>query len=162
MRNWEISFTRVIDGVTANYEQVHVSIDRVTGAIVNYGVNLSQVEYPAHKPEVISLDKAKELWFAQFDIKLGYVLESNGYFGPIPAEKYRLMVASGEKFPMNANGELKAKLVYSLIPKHMNREGFLLDAKLVNGAVYHREKSSPWIKSSRVTSKATGGSKSFN
>ena len=30
---------------------------------------------------------------------------------------------------MNANGELKAKLVYSLIPKHMNREGFLLDAQ---------------------------------
>ena len=98
MRSWEISFTRVIDGVRANSEQVHVSIDRVTGAIVNYGVNLSQVEYPAHKPEVISLDKAKELWFAQFDIKLGYVLENNGYFGPIPAEKYRVMVAAGEKF----------------------------------------------------------------
>ena len=87
--------------------------------------------YPAQKPEVISIDKAKELWLAQFDVKLGYVLESNGYSGAIPMEKYRVMVASGDlpKSAVNGKGESKAKLVYSLISKNMNREGFLLDAQ---------------------------------
>ncbi|OAS18243.1 YcdB/YcdC domain-containing protein [Paenibacillus oryzisoli] len=131
MRTWEISYKRVIDGVAAANEEVRVSIDRVTGAISNYYGSLSEVAYPAQKPEVISVDKAKALWLAQFDVKLGYVLESNGYIGAVPIEKYRLMVASGEVPPaaaVNEKAELKAKLVYSLVPKNVNRDSFLLDA----------------------------------
>lgn len=131
MRTWEIGYKRVIDGVVVGNEEVRVSIDRVTGAITNYYGSLSDVAYPAQKPEVISIDKAKELWLAQFDVKLGYVLESNGYSGAIPMEKYRVMLASGDlpKSAVNGKGESKAKLVYSLISKNMNREGFLLDAQ---------------------------------
>lgn len=131
MRTWEISYKRVIDGVVVNNEEVRVSIDRVTGAISNYYVSLSDVAYPAQKPEVISIDKAKDLWLAQFDVKLGYVLDSNGYNGAMPIEKYRLMVAAGEVPPAGATGakaESKAKLVYSLVPKSVNRDSFLLDA----------------------------------
>ncbi len=131
MRTWEISYKRVIDGVVVGNEEVRVSIDRVTGAISNYYVSLSDIAYPAQKPEVISVDKAKELWLAQFDVKLGYVLESNGYYGAMPIEKYRVMVAAGEIPPSAATGakaESKAKLVYSLVPKSANRDSFLLDA----------------------------------
>ncbi|MDR6554371.1 S-layer homology domain-containing protein [Paenibacillus qinlingensis] len=132
MRTWEISYKRVIDGVIVGNEEVRVSIDRVTGSISSYYVNLSDVAYPTQKPEVISIDKAKELWLSQFDVKLGYVLEGNGFYGPMPIEKYRVMMAAGE-IPMsaaaNGKGESKAKLVYSLISKNPNRDGgFLLDA----------------------------------
>ncbi|WNR44401.1 YcdB/YcdC domain-containing protein [Paenibacillus roseipurpureus] len=130
MRNWEISFMRVIDGVTVINEQVHVSIDRVTGAIVNYSANLSDTAYPVKKPDVLSEDKAKALWLAQFDVKLGYVLGGNGYLGTLPIEKYRVMMAAGDlpKSALNENGEIKAKLVYSLIPKNTYRDSFFLDA----------------------------------
>lgn len=133
MRTWEIGYKRVIDGVSANNEEVRVSIDRVTGDIRGYYVSLSHVAYPETKPEVISVDKAKELWLGQFDIKLGYVLESGGYMGAIPIEKYRVMMAAGD-LPKSAvatdkDGKVKAKLVYSLISKNNNREGFLLDAQ---------------------------------
>lgn len=131
MRTWEISYKRVIDGVVAGNEEVRVSNDRVTGAISNYYVSLSDIAYPAQKPEVISVDKAKALWLAQFDVKLGYVLESNGYIGAVPIEKYRLMVAAGEVPPagaVDAKAASKAKLVYSLVPKNVNRDSFLLDA----------------------------------
>lgn len=133
MRTWEIGYKRVIDGVAANNEEVRVSIDRVTGDIRGYYVSLSHVAYPETKPEVISVDKAKALWLGQFDIKLGYVVESGGYMGAIPIEKYRVMMAAGD-LPKSAvatdkDGKVKAKLVYSLIPKNNNREGFLLDAQ---------------------------------
>lgn len=133
MRTWEISYKRVIDGVAVANEEVRVSIDRVTGAISNYYVSLSDhIAYPAQKPEVISIDKAKALWLAQFDVKLGYVLESNGYTGAMPIEKYRVMVAAGEIPPSvatDAKAQPKAKLVYSLVPKSVNRDSFLLDAE---------------------------------
>ncbi|WP_167357000.1 YcdB/YcdC domain-containing protein [Paenibacillus pectinilyticus] len=133
MRVWEISYKRVIDGVAANNEEVRVSIDRVTGEITNYYANLSSVAYPATKPAVISVDKAKDLWLAQYDIRLNYVAENDGYMGGLPIEKYKVMMAAGE-LPMspvaaNKDGQVKAKLVYSLISKNSNREAFLLDAE---------------------------------
>ncbi|GFZ85369.1 hypothetical protein GCM10008018_34300 [Paenibacillus marchantiophytorum] len=131
-RNWDIYFNRVIDGVAANNEDVSVSIDRVTGQITNYYFSISSMAYPKQKPEVLAIEKAKDLWLGQFDIKLNYVLEDNGYVGGIPIEKYRVMLAAGEVPPsasVNAAGEKKtAKLVYSLIPK-FNRDAYLLDAQ---------------------------------
>lgn len=131
-RNWDIRFGRVIDGVIAGNEEVSVSIDRVTGQIVNYYFSISQLPYPAQKPEVLAIDKAKDLWLAQFDMKLNYVVQGSGFIGGIPIEKYRVMVAAGDIPPSmgsnNADGKMEAKLVYSLIPKY-NREAFLLDAQ---------------------------------
>ncbi|MBA2941704.1 S-layer homology domain-containing protein [Paenibacillus sp. CGMCC 1.16610] len=132
MRNWDIRFNRVIDGVSAGGEGVTISIDRVTGQIMNYQFGLSDMPYPKQKPEILALDKAKELWLSQFDIKLNYVLEYGGSNGVIPIEKYNLMIAAGEIPPTaavtNANEKFEAKLVYTLIPK-LNREPFLLDAQ---------------------------------
>lgn len=132
MRNWNISFNRVIDGVIAGQEAVSVSIDRVTGQMVNYQFGLSNMPYPKQKPEVLELNKAKDLWLSQYDIKLNYVLENGGYNGPIPLEKYNVMVAAGEIPPTaaaaNPDEKVQAKLVYTLVPK-FNREPFLLDAQ---------------------------------
>ena len=131
MRNWEISFKRVIDGVNAGNEEVTVSIDRVTGQIVGYHFSISNMPYPQQKPQVLAIDKAKDLWLAQFDIKLNYVAQGNGFIGGIPMEKYRVMVAAGDvpqSMDLKTDGKLDAKLVYSLVPK-FNREPFLLDAQ---------------------------------
>lgn len=131
MRNWDISFKRVIDGVNAGNEEVTVSIDRVTGQIVGYHYSISNLPYPQQKPQVLAIDKAKDLWLAQFDIKLNYVAEGSGFIGGIPLEKYRVMVAAGDvpqSMDLKTDGKLDAKLVYSLVPK-FNREPFLLDAQ---------------------------------
>ncbi|MEC0229131.1 S-layer homology domain-containing protein [Paenibacillus alba] len=131
LRNWDIHFNRVIDGVSANNEEVSVSIDRVTGQITNYNFSISSLPYPKQKPEVLAINKAKDLWLAQFDIQLNYTLEDTGYIGGIPIEKYRVMIAAGETPPSSASttSEKKvAKLVYSLIPKY-NRDAYLLDAQ---------------------------------
>jgi hypothetical protein len=132
MRNWDIRFIRIIDGVTAGNEEVTVSIDRVTGQIVNYNFSISNLPYPKQKPNVLAVDKAKDLWLAQFDMKLNYVLDGNGFTGGMPIEKYKLMAAAGE-IPQStgtnkADEKLEAKLVYSLIPTY-NREAYLLDAQ---------------------------------
>ncbi|MBP1964017.1 YcdB/YcdC domain-containing protein [Paenibacillus aceris] len=132
MRNWDIRFNRVIDGVIAGNEAVMISIDRVTGQIMSYQFGLSDLPYPNKKPEVLAPDTAKDLWLSQFDIKLNYVLEDGGYNGVISIEKYNVMVAAGEIPPTaavtDANEKVEAKLVYSLVPK-FNREAFLLDAQ---------------------------------
>ncbi|WP_159881452.1 S-layer homology domain-containing protein [Paenibacillus puerhi] len=133
MRTWDIGFRRVIDGVSANYENVNVSIDRETGKIVNYYTSLSEIDYPSVKPEVIGVDEAKDLLLSQYDVRLGYVLaESYHPFagGGIAMEKYNLMVAAGE-IPRSAASDgvkREAKLVYSLTPKY-TREPFFLDAQ---------------------------------
>lgn len=131
IRNWDISFKRVIDGVNAGNEEVTVSIDRVTGQIVGYHFSISNLPYPQQKPQVLAINKAKDLWLAQFDIKLNYVVEGSGFIGGIPLEKYRVMVAAGDVpqlMDLKKDGKLDAKLVYSLVPK-FNREPFLLDAQ---------------------------------
>ncbi|MGG1553874.1 YcdB/YcdC domain-containing protein [Paenibacillus ferrarius] len=128
LRTWDINYVRTIDGVTAGYEGVRISIDRVTGEIRNYNVTLSNLPYPKQKPEVISEDKAKDLWLGQYDLKLSYVLDG-GYYGAMPIEKYRVMMAAGEVVPDAVNSQDKgtAKLVYSLNLRS-NHQAFLLDA----------------------------------
>jgi hypothetical protein len=126
--NWDINFKRVIDGVSASYESVNVSIDKVTGEIVNYYANLSTLPYPQTKPEVLPLEKAKDLLLSQYDIQLSYVTAGNNY-GNMPIEKYKVMIAAGEMVPPVAgeNQKLQAKLVYSLVPKY-TQDSFFLDA----------------------------------
>ncbi|WP_187274085.1 YcdB/YcdC domain-containing protein [Paenibacillus sp. N3.4] len=132
MRNWDIRFKRVIDGVIANNENVNISIDRLTGKIVAYNFSISTLPYPNKKPSVLAVDKAKELWMSQYDIKLNYVVDSSGFLGGLPIEKYRVMVAAGQisqmPSPDQADQKVEAKLVYSLVPKY-NRETFFLEAQ---------------------------------
>ncbi|MGG2196644.1 S-layer homology domain-containing protein [Paenibacillus sp.] len=135
MRTWDVRFNRVIDGVAAGGEGVNISIDRETGDIVNYYFSFSERPYPQHKPDVIALDKAKELLFSQYDIELSYVLDQGitPYLSSGLADKYKLMVASGEISPGTQPGSgtdiaPEAKLVYGLVPKY-TREPFFLDAQ---------------------------------
>ncbi|WP_240762524.1 S-layer homology domain-containing protein [Paenibacillus thalictri] len=130
MKNWDISFNRVIDGVNASSESVHVSIDRETGEIANYSNSISTFKYPQQKPQIISLDKAKELLFSQYDIQLNYEQDMSN--NPMYSEKYKLMVAAGEIRPgeePNASEEKKpAKLIYSLVNKNVLQPA-VLDAE---------------------------------
>ncbi|MEW9699309.1 S-layer homology domain-containing protein [Paenibacillus sp. SI8] len=132
LRNWDIRFQRVIDGVKAGYENVSVNIDRTTGKIVNYYFSLSDLPYPKQKPEVLEIDKAKDILFTQYDIKLNYVLAGNETIVGIPMEKYKVMIAAGDiprgELAEANNQKLEAKLVYSLVSKY-TRQSFLLDAQ---------------------------------
>ncbi|MFD0694061.1 S-layer homology domain-containing protein [Paenibacillus sp. GCM10027628] len=132
MRNWDIQFKRVIDGISAGNENVGVSIDRTNGQIMNFHFSISDLPYPKTKPEVLAVDKAKDILLSQYNIKLNYVLAGNGPIYGMPIEKYNVMVAAGKIAPTAAVGtageKLEAKLVYSLEPKY-TREAFLLDAE---------------------------------
>jgi hypothetical protein len=99
---------------------------------VNYYTSLSKLPYPQRKPEVLAVDKAKELLLSQYDIQLNYTILDPESMAGMPIEKYKLMVASGVTMPVPpvsaGSSKLEAKLVYSLIPKYV-REAFLLDAQ---------------------------------
>jgi hypothetical protein len=132
-RTWDFNFKRVIDGVIANYENVSVGIDRTSGDIVNCNFYFSSLPYPAKKPEVLSIEKAKDLLFSQYEIQQVYVT-ANG-ISPIPYfsgsnayEKYKVMIAAGE-IPPGTSPETahQAKLVYALVPKYYG-EPFFLEA----------------------------------
>lgn len=134
MTSYYVNFKRVIDGVTAGYENVNVAIDSMTGDIVNYHYYFSNIAYPAQKPEVLPLEKAKELLLSQYDIELSYIQERGADFYPggIYADKMKAMIASKEiphpgSPEANHSADSEAKLVYTLVQKYTN-ESFFLDA----------------------------------
>jgi len=125
-RTIEFSFKHVSDGVAIGYNNVNVSIDRETGDIINYYANFGMTKYPEKKPDVISVDKAKDLLLSQYDIELVYMLPYD--YSGIPYEKMMVMKAAGETVPGGGNGQQsEAKLVYQLVSKYQ-REPFFLDA----------------------------------
>lgn len=132
MRNWDVHFKRVIDGVNAGYEGVNVSIDRETGAIVSFYNSISTIDYPKQKPAVLELDQAKEKLLSQYDIQLNYATRYQPGNPILLDAKYKLMVAAGEIPPSAAgsasNQPAVAQLVYSLLPKY-TREPVMLDAQ---------------------------------
>ncbi|OXM84303.1 S-layer homology domain-containing protein [Paenibacillus rigui] len=132
MRNWDVHFKRVIDGVSAGYEGVNIGVDRETGEIVNFYNSISSLEYPSKKPDVLAIDKAKELLLSQYDIQLNYATVEKHNI-PMPYDvKYKLMIAAGEIAPGTnpgaSNEPTVAQLVYSLTPKY-TREAIVLDAQ---------------------------------
>ncbi|CAG7657908.1 S-layer homology domain-containing protein [Paenibacillus allorhizosphaerae] len=130
MKTWDIRFKRVIDGVSAGGETVYVNIDRETGDLIGFSNSISTFAYPQQKPQVIALDKAKDLLLAQYDIELSY--EPDLSDTPLYTDKIKLMIAAGEIAPgiaPDASGKQKdAKLVYKLLPKY-SREPVVLDAE---------------------------------
>ncbi|WP_442602177.1 YcdB/YcdC domain-containing protein [Paenibacillus sp. KN14-4R] len=129
-RMYELDFKHVSDGVNVGHNNVHVSIDKETGDIVNYYNNMNMTNFPNKKPTVISVDKAKDILFSQYDVELVYVQPWENIPG-MPYEKYKMMLAAGERMPVNQKSEAKeAKLVYQLTNKYQ-RESYYLDA--VNG-----------------------------
>ncbi|CAG7629125.1 hypothetical protein PAESOLCIP111_03072 [Paenibacillus solanacearum] len=129
MKTWDIRFKRVIDDVSAGGEAVFVNVDRETGDVIGFSNAISTSAYPTQKPQVISLEKAKDLLLAQYDIELGY--EPDLSDARVYPDKIKLMIAAGEIAPgasPDAAGKSKeAKLVYKLMPKYF-REPVVLDA----------------------------------
>jgi hypothetical protein len=124
------NFHRVIDGITASYDNVSVTVDRVTGNISGYSANFSGIDYPQQKPKLMDEEKAKSLLLAQYQISLAYMLPYQNYPAGMGAEKYKLMIASGElSSSMDAvnKGPKEAKLVYQLTQKYSG-EPYFLDA----------------------------------
>lgn len=129
MRNYDLNFRRMIDGVYANHESIFVGIDKTTGDITNFSYNISNMAYPEQKPEVLSEDKALELLLSPYKIELQYILPQQ-YSGNIPVEKLRVMMAAGEIPPssVGTDGQAsKAKLAYVLTSKYQG-EPYFLDA----------------------------------
>nr|WP_275983962.1 YcdB/YcdC domain-containing protein [Paenibacillus hamazuiensis] len=115
---YQFFFKRVIDGVEANYEGVNVTVNRNTGDIVSFDNSISQIAYPAAKPQTISLEKATELLLSQYRIELQYAVEYKNPDTPsaaIPVEKYNVMVAAGKIAPEPGTASLK--LVYAPVSK---------------------------------------------
>ncbi|SEC24037.1 YcdB/YcdC domain-containing protein [Paenibacillus sp. GP183] len=130
MRNWDFNFQRIIDGVNAAGERVSVSIDKTTGEMVNYNFYFSNIAFPTQKPEVLPLDKAKDLLLSQYNIVLAYTPQNGnmGYgYGGISYQKMNVMIAAGEIPPGTNTDKKSAKLVYMLVPKY-TQQGFFLDA----------------------------------
>jgi hypothetical protein len=131
MRNWDFNFQRLLDGVSAAGERVGISIDKTTGEMVNYYFYFTNIAYPKQKPEVLPLDKAKDLLLSQYNIVLAYTPQNGnagyGYDGGINNQKMNTMMAAGA-IPPGVNVDKKAaKLVYMLVPK-FTQKAFFLDA----------------------------------
>jgi hypothetical protein len=130
MRNWDFNFQRIIDGVSAAGERVSISIDKTTGEMVNYNFHFTNTAYPMQKPEVMPLDKAKDLLLSQYNVVLAYTPQNGnmGYgYGGISSQKMNTMIAAGEIPPGPNTDKKSAKLVYMLVPKY-TQQAFFLDA----------------------------------
>ncbi|MFE6794785.1 S-layer homology domain-containing protein [Paenibacillus chitinolyticus] len=121
-------FSRFIDGVRVENDNIHVGVDKRTGEVQNSYVNISKLAFPAKKPAVLDKDKAKELLLSQYQLRLVY--QSVGLEGQIPPgipiERYNVLAASG-KYPTD-NQNQKAQLVYTLENKYEN-VAYFLDAE---------------------------------
>lgn len=126
---YPFTFMRYIDGVQAGGESVQVTIDRKTGLVSNYYNSLSTEAYPESKPEMLSPDKALELWSGQYDLELQYTAQVSGDVIPydIPIEKYNVLVASGE-IPYSPTADRTYKLVYVPVAKVQEFYNIYLDA----------------------------------
>ncbi|MEI7026601.1 S-layer homology domain-containing protein [Paenibacillus sp. y28] len=142
---WSYIFSRQVNGVETENDRVTVNVDRKTGEVTSYWSSISDYDYPASLPQTIGDSKALDLLLGTYNVEQRYVLESQQYYGGIPIEKYRLMVASGEIAPTEeapaATATPKAKLVYQLVPKYTSNEGYYLDAE--HGTWQSRETGAP-------------------
>lgn len=128
-RQYYFSFVHKVHGAAVQYDSINVSIDSSTGDVVNYDAYISDFAYPEKAPKLISKDKAVDSWLTYYRTQLTYRLVQqfswNGQ--PIPIEKYKLMVASGEIEADNVKTITEAELVYRLVPRLID-ESVVLDA----------------------------------
>ncbi|MFC5647795.1 S-layer homology domain-containing protein [Paenibacillus solisilvae] len=127
---YSIAINRIVDGARIDNDSIQVNIDAQTGDVREYWVNVSGVDYPAQTPPVISVKQAVDAWLNFYKLELTYVTETSFQINgePVPAEKYKLMLASGELQGDAGDVDSKTKLVYRLVPKPMD-ESVLLDAQ---------------------------------
>jgi hypothetical protein len=111
LRDYNFSFNRIINGVRTEMDNVHLSIDAQTGDVVRFSNNVTKINYPSETPDVIEIEKAKEIYFSQFELSLRYHLFNNhNYYGPKEEKE---------------NEEKIAELIYQLVPKYRDQPIFL-------------------------------------
>jgi hypothetical protein len=153
LRAYRVIFHRVIDGVPAGSERVHLTFDAETGELTSFMNDLSDIAYPAERPEAIPAEEAERLLLQLYDLVLQYewTPDPDGISG-IPTEKLLLMMAAGEIPPVapdEANSAAaEAKPVYRLMEKYREEPVFLDAATgewrlLETGAVTALEKPEP-------------------
>ena len=110
-----------------DFDSVSVSIDARTGEVRSFDANLSDDSYPLYAPKTISAEAATEKWLDYYETKLTYRLNQQYMIGgqPIPLEKYKLMLASGEPASDNVEQDVTIELVYQLVPKPVQENVFL-------------------------------------
>jgi Zn-dependent metalloprotease len=111
IRDYGFSFNRIINGVKAEMDNIHIGIDANTGELVRFYNSMTNIDYPDKTPEVVSQDKAKSIYFSQYDVQLHYHLFND----------YRYYGTKDEK----ENEPKVAVLIYQLVPKYKSQPVFL-------------------------------------
>ncbi|MBW5449104.1 hypothetical protein GE107_24040 [Cohnella sp. CFH 77786] len=128
---YSFGFVRKAGGARIASDNLRIDIDAHTGNVQNYWAEVSSIDYPEQTPAVISKERALDAWMKAYKTELTYVTETSYLYGgkPIPIDKYKLMLASGE---LSGEGQVKTeqsvKLVYRLVPKPLE-ESLLVDAR---------------------------------
>ncbi|WP_054025484.1 S-layer homology domain-containing protein [Bacillus sp. FJAT-28004] len=126
-RQYYFNFVHKIYGAAVEYDNVNLAIHSSTGEVVNYDANLSNFDYPAQAPVLIKKEQAVDSWLDYYRTQLTYRLVQNFSWNgqPIPIEKYKLMIASGEIRGDEVEKSTNAELVYQLVPRLMDESVFL-------------------------------------
>ncbi|WP_138753777.1 YcdB/YcdC domain-containing protein [Paenibacillus sinopodophylli] len=129
-RRYYFSFVHQIHGATVDYDSISVTVDSSTGEVTSYDAYLSGFEYPVQAPAVLGKGEAVAAWLDYYRIQLTYRLVQQFYYNgqPLPIEKYKLMVASGDVKSDKVKTNTEAELVFQLIPRLID-EAVFLDAE---------------------------------
>ncbi len=127
---WMIYFKRQIQGVTVQEDYIYVYIDKATGKVDRFSVNLSDSQLPVILPKLIKAEQAKQLLLDNVNVTLKYVVS------------YLQLHQETRSEGNLSNRKVIAKLVYQWEPNHI-RETLFLDAtngkwrKISTGSEYN-------------------------
>ncbi|WP_175533039.1 S-layer homology domain-containing protein [Paenibacillus catalpae] len=127
--SYYFNFVHKINGATADYDNVNVTIDANTGEVRSYDASINPYKYPEAAPKVITPAQAIEKWMTYYRTELTYYLTQNYVYQgqPIPVEKFKVMMAAGEIQPTDVEYNTDAQLIYRLVPRQLD-ESIFLDA----------------------------------
>lgn len=130
MGSYYITFRHKVHGATVSYDHVSVTINARTGKVESYDANIYSYDYPAQAPDTIPSYEAVDRYMDYYGVVLTYrVLQQYWWEGkPLPIEKYKLMMASGEITDNDqVETQSEVELVYTLQQKP-RYEAVFLDA----------------------------------
>ncbi|MCR2807426.1 S-layer homology domain-containing protein [Paenibacillus soyae] len=136
--SYRISFKHKVHGASVDYDYVSLNVNARTGKVESYDASISEYDYPSNAPKTIDAAEAVESYLNYYDVALTYrVFQEFWWEGnPLPIEKYKLMMASGEIEGSEVESKSKVELVYKLQQKPLH-ESVFLDAQ--NGEWRSRE-----------------------
>lgn len=125
--SYYFTFRHKVNGALAEYDRIRVSVNARTGEIENYYSSILPYDYPAELPKVIGGEAAVAKWLDYYSIQLNYRLSEDYWWngGPLPIEKYKLMLASGEIAQEDVDYRAKVELVYRLAAMELDESVFL-------------------------------------